>query len=187
MSANIGHSSRLPYDICAYNDRLAESVGPLAYQLNPHQINSCNACLSVFGPRPTNGPPSFGVSTTNDPINVLAPSQGLVDIESVLSNRNVTASKCKDGKVNSINVTQFGLQHARICNDFLDPVATHLTNPPANYRGSSINRFYDLHKPAQQVIYWPELINTKLEAIDNYRERIPKPARYDRTLPSEFK
>lgn len=180
----IGHSSRLPYDKCAYNDYLSESVGPLSYKLNPHQINNCQSCLSVFGPRPSGGARSYGVSSTVG--HVTAPSQGLVDVESILSNRNVVASKCKDGKVNDIDVTKFHLQHARTCNDFLDPISSHLTHPSQNYRGMSINRFYNLHKPAQTNIFYNWAVNTKLEAKDNYRERIPRLIKYDPTLPKEI-
>lgn len=178
---NYGHSSRLPYDRCAYEDALFESVSPLMYRLNPNQINNCNACLSTFGPRSSSGAQSYGVSTTVG--HVTAPSQRLVDVESVLSNRNVIASKCKDGQVNDIDVTKFQLQHARVCNDFLDPLATHLTNPPANYRGVAINRFFDTIKPNQANIYYPEQINSKLEAKDNYYAHIPSLINYDPTLP----
>lgn len=182
---NIGHSSRLGYDKCSYEDYLAESTAPLLYQMNPVQNNNCNACLSVFGPRPKNGSDSFGVSTTVGQIT--APAQELTDIESILSNRNVIASKCKDGRVNDIDINQFNLQHARICNDFLDPVATHLTNPAANYRGMSINRFFDLPKNPQANIYWDSAVNTQLEAKDNYRAKIPRVIRYDPSLPKELR
>jgi hypothetical protein len=180
----IGHSSRMMYDKCAYDDYLSESVGSLVYRVNPNQINSCNSCLSVFGPRPTNGPGSYGVSTTTG--HVTAPSQKLVDVESILSNRNVIASRCKDGKVNDIDVTKFKLQHARTCNDFLDPISTHLTNPPQNYRGMTINRFFNLPKNPQANIFWDFGVNTKLEAKDNYHERVPRLIQYDPTLPEEF-
>lgn len=176
-------SSRLDYDACAYRDRLSESVSPLLYKLNPNQINNCEACLSVFGPR--SGHNGYGDSTTVG--HRTAPAQDLVDVESILSNRNVIASKCKDGKVNDIDVTKFQLQHARICNDFLDPVATHLTNPSANYRGMSINRFYDLPTNPQQPIFWNFAVNTQLEAKDNYREKVPFSMRFDPALPRELK
>lgn len=168
---NFGHSSRLGYDKCYYDDRLSESVSPLLYKLNPNQINNCNSCLSVFGPRA--GHNGAGASSFAS-VHTTAPAQQVVDVESVLSNRNVIASKCKDGRVNDIDVTQFQLQHARICNDFLDPISTHLTNPSANYRGMSINRFYNLPKQPQANIFWDFAINTTLEAKDNYRERIPR-------------
>jgi hypothetical protein len=182
---NYGHSSRLGYDKCAITDSISESVSPLLYKMNPNAISNCNSCLSVFGPRSSSGAQSAGVSTF-DGVGV-APSQDLVDVESILSNRNVIASKCKDGKVNDIDITKFQLQHARVCNDFLDPLATHLTNPPANYRSMSINRFYDLPKHPQANIFWNFAVNTKLEAIDNYRERVPRLMKYDPALPSELK
>jgi len=185
QGVNIGHSSNSLYDRCAYDDYLSESVGPLLYRLNPNQINSCNACLSVFGPRSRSGPPSYGVSTTVG--HTTSPSQDLVDVESILSNRNVIASRCKDGKVNDIDVTKFQLQHARVCNDFLDPIATHLADPPQNYRGMSINRFFNLPKNAQANIFYPFAINTKLESKDNYKPRIPRLINYDPTLPEELK
>lgn len=139
--------------------------------------------MSVFGPRGSHN--GYGDSTTVGHRN--APSQDLVDVESILSNRNVIASKCKDGKVNDIDVTKFQLQHARICNDFLDPVSTHLTNPAANYRGMNINRFYDLDRNPQAVIFYPFSVNTQLEAKDNYRERINSVLLYDATLPRPLK
>jgi len=178
-----GHSARLGYDSCYYDDELAQSVGPLLYQLNPNRINNCDSCLSVFGPR--SGYNGSGDSITI-PTNTTAPAQGLVDVESILSNRNVIASKCKDGKVNDIDVTKFQLQHARVCNDFLDPISSHLTNPPANYREMGINRFYDLPTQPQANIFVPFEVNTRLESRDNYLEKIPKLYKNDKSLPKEF-
>lgn len=180
---NFGHSSRLGYDKCYYDDYLSESVSPLLYKMNPNSISNCNRCLSVFGPRA--GHNGYGNSTFGG--ESAAPAQDYVDVESVLSNRNVIASKCKDGKVNDIDVTQFKLQHARTCNDFLDPISTHLTNPSANYRGMSINRFFNLPKNPQANIFWDFSVNTQLEAKDNYRERIPRLMTDDLSLPQELK
>jgi len=184
QGVNIGYSDKLIYNRCAYDDYLSESVGPMLYKLNPNQVNNCNSCLSVFGPRSDIAGNSYGVSTTVG--HVTMPSQRLVDVESILSNRNVLASKCKDGKVNDIDVTKFQLQNAKICNDFLDPVSSHLTNPPANYRGMSVNRFFDLPKNPQANIFYDFAINTNLEAIDNYRERVPKLIKFDPALPNTF-
>jgi len=86
--------------------------------------------------------------------------------------------------VNDIDVTKFSLQHARICNDFLDPIDTHLTHPPQNYRGMPINRFFNLPRHAQSNIFYDFAVNTKLEAKDNYRERIPRLRHYDHSPPS---
>lgn len=164
---NIGHSSRLPYDKCAYEDRLSESVAPGNYRLAPYHITNCDACLSTFGPRGR-----YGVSTLTG--HRTAPSQDLVDLESVLTNRNVLQSKCKDGKVNDIDVTKFRLQHVRACNNYLDPVASRLTNPVSNYRGIGLNRFYELDRDPQANIFWNFARNTTLEARDNHRVTIPK-------------
>lgn len=180
---NQGYSGRLGYDKCFIDDDISQSVGPLLYTLNPNRINNCNACLSVFGPR--SGFNGYGVSTTVGHKTAIA--QELVDVESILSNRNVIASKCKDGKVNDIDVTQFQLQHARTCNDFLDPLATHLTNPPTTYREMGINRFYNLSTQPQAVIYWDTAVNTTLESKDNYRERIPRLINQEISLPEEVK
>lgn len=180
----VGHSSRLGYDKCYYDDYLSDSVSPLLYKLNPAQVNNCNSCLSVFGPRSSIQGNSYGVSTLVG--DVPLPAQKLTELESILTNRNVIASKCKDGKVNDIDVTKFHLQHARICNDFLDGVASRLTNPPENYRSLSINRFYDLPKNPQANIFYDFAVNTKLEAKDNYRERVPNLMKFDPALPNEF-
>jgi len=176
---NFGHSSRLPYDEQTYNDSVKESVGPLGYKLNPIQISNCNRCLSVFGPRASHN--GFGVSTGAN--SKVAPAQDLVDVESVLSNRNMRASKCKDCKVNSNDLSEFATENANICNNDLDPVSSRLTNPVANYRGMSVNRFFDLPKNPQANIFWNFEVNTQLEARDNYSPNIPNVNDNDATLP----
>lgn len=182
---NQGYSSREKYDKCYNNEQIERSVGPLLYKLNPNQINNCNACLSVFGPRASGGT-NRGVMGYGDSTSVghtTAPAQDLVDVDSILSNRNVIKSKCKDGDVNPLDVTKYQLQHARVCNDYLDPIATHLTNPAQNYREMMISRFYDLGANPQNVIYWDGAVNTSLESRDNYKIRIPNVLNYDATLP----
>lgn len=180
---NQGHSSKLVYDTCFINDDIEQSVGPLLYRLNANQIDNCQACLSVFGPRSSHN--GYGDSTTVG--HTVAPAQDLVDVESILSNRNVIASKCKDGKVNDINVLDFKLQHARTCNDFLDPIATHLTNPPTTYRELAVSRFYDLPTNPQMNIFWNFAVNSQLEAKDNFFDRKPRLPKNDPTLPKEYK
>jgi hypothetical protein len=178
---NFGHSSRLSYDDCAYEDQHEDSIGHFSRHMNPISINNCNGCFTGFGPRAA----SYGVSTTVG--HRTAPKQELVDLETVLSNRNVLASKCRDGRVNDIDVTKFRLQHARTCNDFLDPISSRCTNNASLYRGMSINRFEDLPKNAQTNIFWDWNKNTTLEAKDNYRERVPRMLSADPALPNELK
>uniref|UniRef100_A0A6C0ABX2 Uncharacterized protein n=1 Tax=viral metagenome TaxID=1070528 RepID=A0A6C0ABX2_9ZZZZ len=180
---NFGHSSRLDYDLQTYEDRLRESTDPLLYRLDTNRIHHENQCLSVFGPRSSYM--GNGVSTTVGC--QIAPSQDLVDVESILSNRNVPLSKSKAGSVNPIDVTKFKLQHARICDDFLDSSSSRLTDPSKNYRGIAINRFYDLPKNPQANIFYPRAKNTTLEAKDNFRQKVPKVRNVDPALPREYK
>lgn len=42
-------SNRLIYDTCAYKTNLKQSVGPLAYQLNPLRYENCNKCRIELG------------------------------------------------------------------------------------------------------------------------------------------
>ena len=154
--------------------------------MNPASIANCDACLSTLGPRA--GHNGHGVSTLldSDPKNNITPSQNLVDLESVLSNRNVPTSRCKTAKVNPIDVTKFGLKDSKSCNKYLDPVASRLTFPASNYRSIAIDRFVDLPKPAQEPIFWNFATNTRLEAKDNFKAQVPNVKHYDPSIPGEI-
>lgn len=177
-----GHSSRLEYDKGYYTEKLTENVAPGTYRLNPDQIHNHNASFSGFGPRSSYG--GYGVSTTVG--HTVAPSQDLVDVESMLSNRGVPSSKLREHGTNNVNMSKYELQHAKNEGNFLDPLASRLTNPPQTYRGMSINRFFDLPRNPQANIFWDDAINTKLEAKDNYREKLPKLKKPD-VFPKEIK
>lgn len=163
----IGYSSRLSYDgDCAYEDKVKESTGPLQYMLDSNRIHNCNSCLSTFGPR--SGYMGYGVSTPIENMPALAQQPELVNIESLLSNRNVKKSKCKKDGVNPVDVTKYPLKHPRICNDYMNPMSSRLSYPAANYRDTGINRFYNLRKNPQVNIFWDSSTNTRLEAKDNF-------------------
>jgi hypothetical protein len=169
---NFGHSSRLPYDESAYQDKLKESVGPLLYKLNANSIHNCKACLSTVGPRS-----KYGASVPeNTCINEIAPSQSpeIVNIESILTNRNIVSSKNKKYGVNPLNVSKLNTRNVRLCENYLDPISSKLSYPAANYRELGINRFYDLNKNHQNIIYMEDAIDTHLEAIDNYIVDLPE-------------
>jgi hypothetical protein len=158
---NIGHSSRLPYDDCAYPDKLNESTAPLAYRLSKDQMFNKNACLSTLGPRGR-----FGIS---QPVgHVVAPSQAVVDVESLLSNRNMKISRCKTAKVNNINMKNYTTTHAKLCNNFLNSTPSKLTHPSSTYREMPLNRFFNLPKDPQASIFWNFSVNTQLEMSDNF-------------------
>src|SRR5579872_5529861 len=126
-NVNFGYSTRLPYDECAYSDRLSESVGPLKYRLNPNRIYNCEACLSTLGPR--SGVMGFGVSMPIDNEVAVAQAPQLVNIESILTNRNVTTSKCRRNELNPIDVTKIKLKDPKVCNQYLNPEASRLSFP----------------------------------------------------------
>lgn len=170
-----GYSSRLGYDGgCSYDDKLAESTGPLQYVMDTTKIYNCDSCLSTLGPR--SGYMGYGASTPVDNRPALAQASELVNIESLLSNRNVKKSKCKRDGSNPVDVTKFPLKHPRLCNDYLNPMASKLSYPASNYRDIGINRFYNLPKNPQNIntIYWPIQENTSLQIKDNFIVEIPE-------------
>jgi len=180
---NIGNSTRLPYDTCAYKDRLTESTDPLLYRVYPPYNTNCDGCLSTLGPR--SGFQGNGVSTVVG--QSVATSQQLVDVESILSNRNMVASKCRSGEVNPVDVNQLKLKNLKICNNYLNPESSRLSYPAYNYREIATNRFIDLPKQAQKVIFWDFAANTRLEATDNFTPEVPYVSNVDLTLPQELK
>lgn len=178
---NIGHSSRLIYDECAYQARTQERTDPMLYKLNPNSIHNCNQCLSTLGPRSSYM--GQGVSTTGG--HPVATAQNEVDVESILTNRNLPLSKCRNGEVNPINVTQYGLKHLPTCTSYLDPMASRLSYPPFNYREAPINRFYNLPQNPQEPIFWDFAANTRLDAKDNYVFDVVQLKKSDPTHPRE--
>ena len=166
---NIGNSTRLPYDKCAYPDRLTESVSPGTYRLQPFQNYRCDSCLYTNGPR--TGYNGYGVSTTVE--DGPAMSQRLVDVESVLSNREVKTSKCKDGNINKVRPQDFKLLNKNVCGDDQFRRYSHLSHPAFNYKEAPIDRFYNLVRDPQANIFYDFAKNTVLEAKDNYIYSIP--------------
>lgn len=171
MSLYTGHFSNPKYDKCAYPEDLYESTAPYAYVMNTDRIHNCNGCMTPFGPR--GGLMGAGVSSpTGD---VIAAAQQNVDIDSVMSNRNVPLSKCKRGKVNPVDVTRIKTKNLPVCNDYLDSQHSKMTDPAMFYRGAPVNRFYDLNKDPQANIFYDWAVNTSLEAKDNFIPELPEP------------
>ena len=178
---NFGYSSRLQYDESAYQDRLNESVGPLYYKLNPDMIHNCGACFTSLGPRSSyNG---YGVSMPVDNQPAVAQTPELVNIESILTNRNVPTSKNKKNQVNPIDVTKFQVKHPRVCGKALEPLSTKLSHPSMLYKDTGVNRFYNLNKPVQQNIFYDFAENTRLSAKDGYEFEVPKLWSVHTTIP----
>lgn len=168
---NFGYSSRLSYDEDAYSDKLSESTYSLNYRINANQINNENKCRSKFGPR--TGYMGHGVSTPRDI--GYAEAQDLIEVDSIFSNRNTKHSKSKKGSVNPENpLEMYKLYDSNMCSDYLDPLYSKDTHAPSNYRGMEVNRFYNLPRNPQNVIFEDFSVNTRLEAKDNYRQSTPQ-------------
>jgi hypothetical protein len=172
MALFVGHFSGTKYDTCKYPEDLFESTSVYEHVMNPDRIHNCNGCLTTYGPRA--GYMGAGVSSMAG--DVIAAAQENIDIDSVMSNRNVPISKCKRGKVNPINLRRVRTINLPECDDSLDAEHTKMTDPAMFYRGTPINRFYDLNKDPQEPIFWDHAINTRLEAKDNFIPDIPRPA-----------
>ncbi len=179
---NFGHSSRISYDEACYRDKIYESTGALSYKLDTNNIYNCQECMSSLGPRTSRNGNSVSTSIGFPP----ATSQHLVDIDSILSNRNVKLSKAKTGKLNDIDVTKFSLVNMPLCNKFLDPTASRLTDPTQNYRDIPINRFYDLDRNIQEAVFWDFATNSRLESTDNFFEEPTIPWQ-EKSLPKYIK
>jgi hypothetical protein len=168
----IGHSSRLPYDIGTYDDKLYESTGPLGYRVNIDHMHHPKRCFNAngAGPRTTNN--GFG-NSTHERLGCAVKNE-IVPIESLLSNRNVKASKNRRGHVNPINPTKWKLDHYSLCGNETHPEFTRLSHPASNYRDVAINTFYNTIHNAQHNIFYDFAHNTRLEAKDNYIPELPE-------------
>jgi len=171
MALYVGHFSKQRYDKCTYPEDLYDSTAPYSYVMNTDRIHNCNGCLTTFGPRSGFG--GAGVSSPSG--DVIAAAQQNIDIDSIASNRNVPLSRSKKGKVNPIDVTKIKTKNIPICNDYLDSQHSRMTDPAMFYRGTPINRFYDLNKDPQANIFYDWAINTSLEAKDNFIPELPVP------------
>ena len=162
---NFGRSDLLNYDPETIKDDIEQSTAPLMSVLDPNRIKNCNQCLSVFGPRASHNGWGDNIPIPNPGV---APAQELVDIDSVMTNRNVKASNSKRGNVNDIDVFKYKTYDSTLCNKDLDPLSSLLTYPKQLYREVSINRFIDLNINPQVNIYYDGAQNSQLEASDNY-------------------
>jgi len=175
----VGHFSNARYDPNAYIDEVYESTSPYEYTMNTDRIHNCNGCLTVFGPRSS----YLGAGVSGPLLDPIAAAQQYVDIDSVMSNRNVPISKSKRGKVNPVPITKIKTQHLPVCNDYLDAQHTKMSDPPMFYRGAPINRFYDLNKDPQANIFYSFSEDTNLSMKDSYNPILPIPLDNDTTVP----
>lgn len=177
---NYGYSANLSYDPAFINDDIQQSTAPLLSILDPNRVKNCSQCLSLNGPRSGHNGWGNSIPIANPSV---TPAQDLIDIDSIMSNRNVKQDRSKKGHVNMVDVFKFNTYDAKLCDRGLDPLASSLTYPKQLYREMSINRFYDLNINPQTNIYYDWAVNSQLEAKDNYDYPYPYFINMDESLP----
>ena len=177
---NYGISSRLDFDPDFIRDDIEQSTAPIMSVLDPNRVKNCNQCLSLNGPRASHNGWGDSIPIANPSV---TPAQDLIDIDSIMSNRNVRQDRSKKGHVNMVDVFKFKTYDSKICDRGLDPLNSTLTYPKQLYREMSINRFYDLNNNPQTNIYYDWAINSQLEAKDNYDYPYPFFIGQDNSLP----
>lgn len=180
---NMGTSTRLAYDIAYADDRTFESTQPIQSVLDPNRVKNCRECLPLFGPRSSHN--GYGDNIAVEKPSV-TPAQDLVDIDSIMSNRNVKLSKDKKGLVNPINVLKYKTYDVKYCDRGLDPLSSVSTYPKSLYREMSINRFIDNPINPQVNLYWNKSRNTQLELKDNYVHPYPYSLDSEEDYPKEI-
>jgi len=179
---NFGVSSKLQYDPSFIQDDIEQSVAPIRSVLDPNRVKNCSQCFNMNGPRA--GLNSYGDNTAIPLENSLTPAQDLTDIDSIMKNLNVKASRDKRGMVNNIDVFKFKTYDTKICDRGLDPLSSIATYPKQLYREMSINRFYDMNINPQVNIYYSWAVNSQLQAKDNYSHPYPFSLDNDHSLPT---
>ena len=178
---NYGHSSNLSYDPEFIHDDIEQSTSPLMSILDPNRVKNYSQCLSLNGPRTGHNGWGNSIPIANPS---LTPAQDLIDIDSIMSNRNVKQDRSKKGHVNTVDVTKFTNYDTKLCDRGLDPLNSTLNYPKQLYREMSINRFYDLNINPQVNIYYDWAVNSQLEAKDNYDHPYPYFNSIDNSLPN---
>jgi len=166
--------NRLPYDICSYEQTLAETTGPGHYQLGTPP-NTCDPC------HPTD--PRMRLQSGGVALNK---NTNLIDVDSELIGISRNLTQCPDRKylpngagdpsLSKVNVNM-AKEHLRFDNCFTNSEDTRLSNPSSNLRGTGWNRWEWLCKNPQANLEEPYdfHINTKILAKNNHRPLIPNP------------
>ena len=109
------HFGRLSYDECYINEETKRSIKPGEYKLYNGQNDHVSSCHSENGPRNNR----LGDSSET-PINNLSER---TEMESLLSNRDLPASKCSKGRTISDKRKSIARDLNKIveCDKFLNP------------------------------------------------------------------
>jgi hypothetical protein len=161
--------NRLKYDTNTYKHSLAESLGPLEYQLGTPQ--QCEEC---FVKDPSYRLQRSGVSTDAKTSMIDIDSE-LMNITRKLSNNPADQYIPQEDKQGNL-CTASEKYHPREC-DVVKTEYTLLSNPPCNLRGTGINRWEWLCQDPQENVITPFYFgtDTKQLAKDLHRPCIPMP------------
>lgn len=163
--STFGYFSRLSYDKDVYDDKLFESTYPLGYMINSDSIFNRDGCF--LGNGSNTKFMGYGVSA---PIkNTVAQGQKLVDLDSILSNRNLKRSKLKRGRVNPVNLKEINMIDADFCPKKMESNYSRLDLPPMMFKDVGSDRwFYDLPKNPQEHIFYDWAIETRNTTKDSF-------------------
>jgi hypothetical protein len=168
--------NRLDFDTCAYQQNLAESIGPGEYKLGEPMVGGA----PCFAADPNIRLQYAGVSFDKN--------KSMVDTNSDLLNITRDASNCsmkkhlpqfdKDGNLVQTRGENVKFQDCSL----LQQEDTRLSNPACNLRGTGWNRWEWLCQDPQDRVLIPfdYHINTNILERDNHRPCIPEPM--DQTL-----
>lgn len=166
-----GYFSRSSYDNSVYDEGVYQSTSPYEYVMSTDRIHNRGGCLNDFGPISS----LMGAGVSSPTGDVIAASQANIDVDSILSNRNVPISKAKMAKVNPVNIVDLKTQYVPPCTPSISSDHTRLTDPAMFFRGAAINRFIDPLRDPQANIFYDFAVNTRLEAKDNFFPDIETP------------
>jgi|APSaa5957512622_1039677.scaffolds.fasta_scaffold14897_2 hypothetical protein len=170
-------STRIPYDECAFKEEVTQSVIPGLYHLYDGQYENKDKCIFYAGPRNTRTYNSSEVSQVD--------RNNLVDVDSILSGRNVPLTRCMEGrKMEDLNKQCDGLkiQNPLLCSDFLLPTETRYSHPAERYKAMPCVGCFPLEYPMidpKEFVFWGhngisrDGLGTRNYVKDNYTEKTP--------------
>jgi hypothetical protein len=164
-----GSYCRPGYDDCAYRARLAESLGPGAYQIDT--------------PRPW-CTPCFPADVLNGYVSDCA-TTARVDVESDLFGYTHRLSRCPDLQVPRPMCDAVWNAPEAECTG-LTPEEPRLIDPPCTLRGAGINRWEWLCEDPQTVgmaLRRPEFVSTRALVKQNFRPCLERPLDQSDTVP----
>ena len=176
------HFGRLTYDECYINEETKQSIKPGEYKLYYGQNVHDKSCHSLHGPRSNRSHNSSENASSN--------LEERTEVESLLSNRDLPASKCGENRKMEDKRKSIArkLNHNVECDNSLHPDYSRLSQPMDNFRGlSTINLQMDfpIIPPQENVFYGHNITtlenqgmnsrfgnSTRLESKDEYRNSL---------------